>query len=235
VKKLLLLLGMTALTVPAAAHANPSVTTRESASTSFAIVDGTSSLFGTINVEATTVPSSNVDPNDLFPIIVDPNDPPSAGTETEYRLYSYLSGCAVFPSPSGPTFRCFGGSHVGLISSDAVTFENLPLPGNRVTLDLDVVIPGPFADLLNVDMQIELAEPTHTQQNACPMCPSVNPWTNGTRVHLDVRDDQGVLYRSGYSGEAHVTLPEVFGPETQTAGVGGSYSLSRAWSADVEV
>jgi hypothetical protein len=128
-----------ALTVaPASANPTASARTRDVIYISVASYLPSGQIGGWLEFTRTTEPGPSVDPNSLFPIVVDPNDPPeppaSAATET-WTGYGYLYLCDWYAG---------GCSELQLTGDDAptLTIDDLPAPGNAIDWSITGVVDG---------------------------------------------------------------------------------------------
>jgi hypothetical protein len=200
--------------------------------------DGPTQLFGDLFIEQTTSLDPVVDPNSLFPIVIDPNDPPDPPASlatTSRRVRGQLSGCGEFLDQFNQlVFRCFGGGIDQPMAEGDLTFDAVPLPGNAFTFSMSVTVAGPFGDPLVFDIDGAFAEPRNTGLGACPGCANVNPWMNEGRVHVDLDHYEALISRTGYQGGVAIDAPG-FLDEFITNGTSANYSLQRRTHADAEI
>jgi len=224
-------------TLPVGARADVTTSTTESANVQFFYADGPTQIYGEARITSTTSPAPAADPGSLFPIVIDPNDPPAppaALTETVQELNGYVNGCGEFDDGFGnPTFRCFGSSFDQPLAPGEVTFDGVPLPGNAMTFSVTVEIDGPFGDPMLIDLDGTFAEPSSTGYGSCPTCTDVNPWMHDGTTHVDVDSYQSLLYRSGYDGVVSMSSPDLF-TGAVPADAGMYYYLAHELHADAE-
>lgn len=238
VRKLILSTAVVLVALPMGARADVSTSLTEAANVQIFYTDAPNYLYGEAWITSTTTPAPAADPGTLFPIVVDPNDPPeppAAATELTQQLRGYLTGCGEFEDAFGnPTFRCFGGNFDQALEPGEVTFDSVPLPGNAMTFSVTVEVEGPFGDPMLVDLDGAFAEPSSTGYGACPLCTDVNPWMHDGTTHVDVDSYQSLIYRNGYDGTVSLNAPDLFTGSVPADG-GMYYYLSLATHADAEV
>lgn len=236
-RKLMLTVALAATIAPSIATADVATSLTETYNANVFWGDGPSQIWGSLQIDVTTTPAPAVDPGSLFPIVIDPNDPPTppaSATEVTRRLTGYLSGCVETEDQWGnPTYRCFGGSFDQQLDADEVTLDGVPLPGNAVTFATTVEISDPWGQPASVAIGGELYEPFDTATGLCATCVRANPWLHDGRAHLDLRSDQVLLSRSGYEGELQVTVPFV-SSDPLPFDIGAWYLLRHALTADAD-
>lgn len=236
-RKLILSTAVVLVALPLGARADVTTSLTEAVNVQLFYAEGPTQIYGEAWITSTTTPAPAADPGSLFPIVIDPNDPPeppAAVAETTQQLRGYLNGCAEFDDGFGnPTFRCFGSDFDQPLEPGEVTFDSVPLPGNAMTFSVTVEVDGPFGDPMLVDLDGAFAEPSNTGYGGCPLCADVNPWMHDGTTHIDVESYQSLLYRNGYEGGVNVTAPDLFIGSVPATG-GMYYNLSQTAYADAE-
>lgn len=162
--------------------------------------------------------SPSASPGTLFPIVIDPNSPPtppaSAFTET-------LSG-NVFVGGCLPNTGCWG-EQVPL-SKVTLTVEEAPFLANAVTIAFTTTVQGnvPFTATLRFD------RPAYTTFGNVGTPPSVNPWTSGSNAHVEAGASRQVMVRYGYATVGSITGPQV---GTASPTTGGYFQIDRWMTA----
>ena len=237
-RKLILSTAVLLVALPLGARADVGAALTDNAWVSIFYSDDSTYITGDLWIESATSPAPAIDPDSLFPIVIDPNDPPEppvALTETTQTLRGYLNGCGELEDEFGnPTFRCFGGDFEQPFAPGDLTFDGVPLPGNAMTFSATVEIDGPFGDPMFVDLDGSFAEPRNTVFDPCPTCTSVNPWIHDGATHVDVDAYDALIVRNGYDGSVAVTAPDMF-TGTVPAGAGMYYYTALSAHADAEI
>jgi len=151
--------------------------------------------------ERRTTPAPAVDPGSVFPITIDPNDPPAvpanAVTE-EVTLDGYASICEW-------STGCWG----TYLSQDSVpagflSFDDAPLPGNAITVSGTLTLDdGPVP--VEVTIQMRGARPAVTRLWTDNTIMHPNVWADGSEVHAGTDTYVPLLTRHTYSTTGSAT------------------------------
>lgn len=236
-RKALFAAAVALMIVPSAGQADVSTQTLETGFVSFGWNDGPDYLYGEVWISSTSDLDPSVDPGSVFPIVIDPNDPPEppvSATSSTVRASGYVNGCLeVLDEFNDPTYRCFGSNIDEPLTSDEVSFDGVPLPGNAYTFSFDTTIDGPVGEPVPLSLSGSFAKPDDTYIGVCPMCVRVNPWMHEGTTHADIRHSETILSRSGYRGGVSLELDLFEDPILTDAG--GYYTLTRETTAGAEI
>lgn len=194
--KRLLTLALAAIalgTIPASANPTASVDIRDQGAIGGSYYDGAISAGGQIFFSRTTTVDPSADPNSLFPIIVDPNDPPeppASATSETLTVGGNLSIC---------TFGVFACSYASFsdLTGSSLTFDDLPLAGNSVTWTTTAVATGGLGPQ-PMTMTLTAARPSYTGLDPFNGSQQVNPWIDGSDAHVSESSFTRLFARSQY-------------------------------------
>lgn len=192
---LLVALASAAVAAPAAANPTAEAELRDNGSIGGGAYNGSISVNANLNFTRTTSVGPSVDPNGLFPIVVDPNDPPeppvSATSET-LQVSGHVGICNY------AVFQCSNLFFSQLPTGSALTIEDLPAVGNSITWNIAAVANGSLG-AVPVTATLTAARPAMSTTQPFGGSQQVNPWTDGSDVHAEVRSDTPILSRGAYT------------------------------------
>lgn len=138
----------------------------------------------------TTTPAPAVDPGSLFPVVIDPNNPPAlpAGVTDEEISFS------------GQIFLCDLDWYCNFYSTTeptGVVIEDLPARGNSISWTESGVTTGGLGDL-PFTLTFTLSRPAQTRLAPFGGYQFANPWIEDSDIHFDARAWQPIMFRDGY-------------------------------------
>lgn len=143
---------------------------------------------------ATLAPGATT--GDIFPITIDPNDPPElpvAVTETRVTISGWafvcdwdLGGCSDRQIPAGTP------------AETILTFEDQPMPGNAIAFDTTFQLGGNLG-AITLPLSIRATRPSATRLWTDNTVLHPNLWTEGRDAHAGVDLDQPLITRHGYT------------------------------------
>lgn len=180
-----------------------------------------------LHVSRELKPAAGFDPNDLFPLVVDPNAPPSVtppGVEQTVRISGGISECQ-YPNCSSLFLNNV------TATPGQVTFEDLPLLGNAVTISLSGLGGGSLG-AYPMQATLRFARPAQTGLRE-EVDPYANPWVDGSQAHVDARVFKPLFFRGTYTSVTG-SLSGYSGTHTPSSSFGTSDAyLTAGASADV--
>lgn len=167
-----------------------------------------SANFGAVRL---TEPGVGFDPNDLFPLTVDPNDPPAAPSVLAESVVGniYVTRC-IFP-------LCSFGSVA--LDPDSITFDDVPQSGNAFDIEASVPISGTLG-AQTIDVTLRLDRPGFTALTTPNAQVNPNAWLDEGQPHFDMTAYVPVFQRNGYIVSG--AFDDGSGP-IAVAGNGGSF------------
>lgn len=147
-----------------------------------------------LNYERKITPGLAVDPGSVFPITIDPNDPPEAPASlvTESLTFSgFVFACEW-------SVGCWNRSiDVDSVPAGFFTFEDSPLPGNALTLSGSLSLEdGPYPLDLAIDLRADRPAVTRLWTDNTIVHPNV--WADGSDVHVGSDTYAPLLTRHTY-------------------------------------
>lgn len=195
----LLALAAAASTVPASAD-DPSATARirDTGGVQAEVHTGDGVIGLYLTFERVTTPEAGLDPNGLFPIVIDPNnppEPPASATSETWSLQGYVYMC---------DWNVGWCEDRGLTSADAslLSIEDSPLAGNAMHVTGMVALPsGP------VEVDLRAAKPQVTRLWTDNTIVHPNVWQDGSDVHAGTDTYAPLLTRHTYSVTGTIDAP----------------------------
>lgn len=223
------LIAAMALGVPAASADEPSASAkiRDNGTiyAGFPAADGILEVW--VNYERVITPGPTVDPGSLFPIVVDPNDPPEppAGAIQESMTYS---GYAIYCDWN---IGCWDtGISNATVPAGFLTIEDAPLAGNAITIDGALEMNGPMP--FTLDLNVRAARPGVTRLWTDNAVVHPNVWSDGSEAHAGTDTYVPLLTRHTYQVNGSATGP--FGTVTSAySGAGFNRQIDASTSIDV--
>lgn len=194
-------------------------------------------MFGNLSIEVVSRVAPSADPGSLFPIVIDPNDPPTppaAATDVTRQLRGVIHGCLEIYEPEY-SFRCYDVGIDEPLAESELTIGSVPLPGNDIHLATTLEVVDHFGDPHEIDLAATLERPSETSTGLCAhQCANVNPWISGGDAHIGVSHGDVILFRNGYAIEMNLTSPVLI-PQPVSVNAWGAYVLQRRTSVGADV
>ena len=233
-KRLLTTIAIAGIALSAVpAHADePSVTSRVRDTGQvfgwFPMPNGHADIY--LNYQRTTTPAPSVDPGSIFPITIDPNDPPEtpANAVTEsLTLQGWISTCDW-------NIGCWSAYLTeASVPEGFLSFDDAPLPGNAITVSGTLSLEdGPFP--LDVTIQIRGARPDVTRLWTDNTVLHPNVWVDGSDAHAGTDTYAPLITRHTYSASGSVSSALGTVP-AQSAGFDFNRSVEAFTSVDATV
>lgn len=199
--KRLVLVALTAIalaTPPASANPTATTSVRDLSQIQLTYYDPNSgySVGGYIRVDRATSVAPSANPGNVFPIVVDPNDPPEPGvsaTEDEVYVDGQIGVCTYQPYYGYQCSRFdFDETHAA-----SLEVEMLPAPGNALRWSISVVAQGNLGPqpitVTGVAQRpgFSVTRPLDTELR-------INPWFDGAQAHVDTQAWIPVIDRYNY-------------------------------------
>lgn len=179
--------------IPVSANPTASADIRDQGFIGGSFYNGTISVGGQANFYRTTSIDPSVDPNSLFPIIIDPNDPPEppVGATSETLTVSGNIGIC--------NYAVFGCSNFNFsnLTGGTLVFDDLPLAGNSITWTMSGIATGGLGPQ-PISISLTAARPAYTGLDPFNGNHQVNPWIDGSDVHVNESSFTRLFSRNQY-------------------------------------
>lgn len=145
-----------------------------------------------MNYEVISEPDPAFDPGSLFPIVVDPNNPPvlpANVVQDSFILSGYMTVCdwSIGTCSDGP-----------ISNADMLSIEATPLPGNAIRIAGTVNLDGGLGPI-DLPIDVRAARPAVTRLWTDNAIVHPNIWTDGDQAHAGTDTYAPLITRHTYS------------------------------------